>query len=87
MSSLIEWINSKFELQSAAGAVGTKVAEYIESKTRRECRTCEHANDSGDRCNEVHMLQDKEVKTDPKTGTKIVEPILGCCRYWEPKKL
>lgn len=63
---------------------GTRVAEYIETPVPRQCNKCEYF--VGKKfCRQDVMMKDKEVPTDKSTGLKIINPINGCCRYWEPK--
>lgn len=63
--------------------IGTRVSEYVDTPVKRECQTCEYFVGK-DLCRNKIVAKDKEVKTDKKTGLKIVEPINGCCRLWEP---
>jgi hypothetical protein len=60
---------------------GTKVSEYIESKFARECEHCEYFQ-KPNLCGHKVVMTDQEVKTDKKTGLKIVDPEYGCCRFW-----
>ena len=61
---------------------GTRVAEYIESKYPRQCNACEYFQ-KPNLCGQKVMRTDRQVKTDKKTGLKIVDPVNGCCRFWE----
>lgn len=61
---------------------GTRVAEYIETPLRIHCATCEYLTGKN-LCRNKIVAKDKEVKTDKKTGLKIIDPVKGCCRMWE----
>jgi hypothetical protein len=61
---------------------GTKVAEYIETPVEKRCGTCEYLVGKN-LCRQKVVLKDKEIKTDTKTGLKIIDPKDGCCRFWE----
>lgn len=69
--------------KSEAKGQGTRVAEYIETPLRIHCATCEYL--VGKKfCRQEVMQKDKQVPTDKATtGLKIVDPIKGCCRFWE----
>ena len=62
---------------------GTRVSEYVESKFPRECHSCEYFQDPN-LCGHKVVMADKQIKTDKKTGLKIVDPEYGCCRFWCP---
>ena len=66
--------------QSSHGE-GTRVSEYIESKYPRECEHCEFFQNPN-LCGHKVVMTDKQIKTDKKTGLKIVDPEYGCCRFW-----
>jgi hypothetical protein len=69
------------ELVQYMEASGTTVSGYIESTVARKCGTCEYY--SKGHCNQKDVMKDPKVKMDTKTQTKIVEPELGCCNFWE----
>ena len=61
---------------------GTRVAEYIETPLRIHCGTCEYL--TGKKfCRQSVAARDKQIPTDKTTGLKIIDPIKGCCRYWQ----
>lgn len=63
---------------------GTRVSEYIETSLRIHCATCEYL--VGKKfCRQDVVAKDKQVPTDKSTGLKIVDPVKGCCRFWEPE--
>lgn len=75
---------------AGSGGIGTKIAEYSE-RGPFHCEDCIYLKTPGpDKehglCKEKHMLKDPEVKTDKKSGLKIVNIELGCCRYVRPPK-
>ena len=60
---------------------GTRVSEYIETPVRIHCATCEYF--VGKKfCRQEVVARDKQVKTDKSTGLKIIDPVKGCCRFW-----
>ena len=63
--------------------IGTRVSEYVDTPAKRECRTCEYFVGKN-LCRNKIVAKDKQVKTDKATGLKIIEPINGCCRMWNP---
>lgn len=74
---------SKPEKKKVHGS-GTSVSGYIESPVAKKCGTCEYIKQ--DRlCNQKTVLKDKQIKTDIKSGLKIVNPQTGCCDFWEAK--
>jgi len=63
---------------------GTKVAEYIETPLRIHCGTCEYL--VGKKfCRQEVVAKDKQVPTDKSTGLKIIDPVKGCCRFYEER--
>jgi len=60
---------------------GTRASEYIESKYPRECGACEYFQ-KPNLCGHKVVMTDKQIKTDKKTGLKIVDAEYGCCRFW-----
>lgn len=64
---------------------GTKVSGYTEVPVEKRCGTCEYLV-KGKLCNHKIVLTDKKVKTDKKSGLKMVDPVDGCCTYWEPEE-
>jgi hypothetical protein len=70
--------------KSAPHGEGTRIAEYIETPLRIHCASCEYL--VGKKfCRQDIMAKDKQVPTDKTTGLKIIDPIKGCCRFWEPE--
>lgn len=63
---------------------GTRVSGYVDDPTPKRCNTCEYFKSPG-LCKNARVLKDKEVKTDKKSGLKIVDPVNGCCSFWEPE--
>ena len=61
---------------------GTRVSEYIETPVRIHCASCSYLVGKN-LCRNKIVAKDKEVKTDKKTGLKIIDPVEGCCRFWE----
>jgi len=64
---------------------GTRVSGYVEDPTPKKCGTCEYLV-KGRLCNNKTVLTDKQVKKDPKSKLKVVDPTIGCCDFWEPKE-
>lgn len=61
---------------------GTRIAEYIETPLRIHCATCEYL--VGKKfCRQEVVAKDKKVPTNKVTGLKIIDPVRGCCRFWE----
>ena len=63
---------------------GTAVSGYVEYETPKECRRCEYF-EGKNLCNNRVVRRDSKVKTDKKSGLKIVQPKWGCCDHFEPK--
>ena len=67
---------------SADKGHGTRIAEYIETPLRIHCGSCEYL--VGKKfCRQSVVAKDKQIPTDKSTGLKIIDPIKGCCRYYE----
>lgn len=61
---------------------GTRFAEYIETPLRIHCGSCEYL--VGKKfCRQEEIMKDPQVPKDKATGLKIIDPIKGCCRFWE----
>jgi len=69
------------EAKKATGS-GTKVAGYVDTPVLKQCRFCEYFVGKN-LCRQKTMLKDKQVKTDARTKLKIVDPVNGCCSFWE----
>ena len=64
---------------------GTRTAEYIETPLRIGCGTCEYL--TGKKlCRQEVVLKDRQIPTCKETGLKIVDPVRGCCRFWDGEK-
>lgn len=68
--------------KSSVHGEGTRVAEYIETPITKQCGTCEYLVDEN-LCKNKVVRKDDQIKTDAETGLKIIDPVLGCCRFWE----
>lgn len=62
---------------------GTEVSGYTEVPIEKRCGTCEYLV-KGKLCKQKIVLTDKKIKTDKKSGFKIVDPVDGCCTFWSP---
>lgn len=61
----------------------TKVSGYVKTPIMKACGTCEYLTD--DRfCNQKTVQKDDELETDEDTGLKVVDPVEGCCDFWDP---
>jgi hypothetical protein len=64
------------------GGAATAVSGYVESKIDKECETCRSFSEPNF-CKHKIVLKDPKVKTDKKSGLKIVNPEYGCCNFWQ----
>lgn len=71
----------KTEAKRATGS-GTRVSGYIEDPAEKRCGTCEYF-EKPNLCDNERVGRDSQVKTDKKTGLKIVNAKIGCCSFWE----
>lgn len=62
---------------------GTSVSGYMVSTKPFRCNQCEYFTGKN-LCTNKKVAKDKQVKTDAKSGLKIIDPIHGCCSYYEP---
>jgi hypothetical protein len=60
----------------------TKVSGYIESDVPRACGSCEYL-EKGRLCRQRYVLRDSQIPYDKDTNLKIVDPVFGCCDYWQ----
>jgi hypothetical protein len=63
--------------------IPTKASGYIETPIIKKCGTCKHLTGNRMNCDDKTINQDPQLKTDPKTKLKIVNPVKGFCPMWE----
>lgn len=61
----------------------TKISGYVDTPIAKKCATCKYLVD-GQFCRNSTVQKDPQVKTDAKTGRKIVSASDGCCNEWDP---
>lgn len=63
----------------------TKLSGYVDTPILKKCGTCKHISGDRKHCNEPLVMKDPQMKADPKTGLKLVDPMNGCCNQWNPQ--
>lgn len=69
------------EAKKATGS-GTKVSGYVDTPVPKKCGSCEYRVGKN-LCRQATVKKDPMVKTDKRTGLKIVDFQDGCCSFWE----
>lgn len=62
----------------------TTTSGYVDTPVPKRCGTCEYIQGKKF-CTNKTVLKDKQIKTDPDNGLKVISAANGCCNEWEPK--
>ena len=73
----------KREAKRPSGS-GTRVSGYVDWSTPKECRRCSYF-EGKNLCNNKVVARDPQVPKDEKSGLKKVDPVNGCCSWFEPE--